>query len=196
MSAPWEALVSAVGGSVLAALLLVVAGYFGKRMFEQAIERSAEYHRSMLAQTAELQKADFAQRAEAQKAALAQVSAFDTDLRQRRIPEYTKLWSLTKLLPKWPRANDVTSQDLHKLSKALRDWYFSGGGMLLSAESFDAYSELQDRLAEFLSGQADPAQPISDPDYDRIRGYCSAVRAQLAADIVSRVQRRWYSLPD
>ncbi|HSU15018.1 hypothetical protein [Longimicrobium sp.] len=184
MSAPWEALVGIAGGSAVVALLLVLGGYLAKAVFDRGIARSAELHRSVLAQSAE-----------AQKISLAQASAFDTDLRQRRIPEYTELWSLTQLLPRWPRADNVTGQDLRSLSESLRDWYFSGGGMFLSAESFKAYGDLQDRLVEFLDDHSDLVKPISGPDYDRIRQYCSTLRSELTADIVSRVQRREFSLP-
>lgn len=182
MSAPWEALVGIAGGSAFVALLLVLGGYLAKAVFDRGMARSLELHKTLLTQDTE-----------ARKISLAQASAFDTDLRQRRIPEYTKLWALTRLLPKWPRSENVTGHDLHAFTEALRDWYFSGGGMFLSAESFKAYSGLQDCLAEFLAGQSGPVKPITPPEYDRIRQYCSALRTELTADIVSRVQRREFS---
>lgn len=184
MSAPWEALVSIAGGSVFVALLLVLGGYLAKAMFDRGISRSAEIHQSLLAQSAEAQKID-----------LTQASAFDTDLRRRRIPEYRKLWTLTGKLPKWPRAENLAGHDLATFVKELRDWYFGGGGMLLSAESYNAYSNLQDRLADYLRANADLAQPFGGEDYEFIRKHCSALRRELAADIVSRVQRRELSLP-
>jgi len=184
MSAPWEALVSIAGGSMFVALLLVLAGYLAKAIFDRGIARSAEIHQALLAR-----------REETEKVALAQASAFDTDLRKRRIAAYTVLWTLTGTLPKWPRAENLAGHDLLTFTKALRDWYFSGGGMLLSAESYDAYRHLQDYLAKFLGAMADFAQPLGGEDYERIRKHCSALRRELAADIVSRVQRREFSLP-
>jgi hypothetical protein len=184
MSVPWEALVQMVGGSAFVALLLILGGYLAKSIFDRGIARSSEIHQSLLAQSAE-----------AQKIALAQASAFDTDLRRRRIPEYRKLWTLTGRLPKWPRAENLAGHDLRTLSGELREWYFGGGGMLLSAESYDAYRNLQDRLADYLGANADLTQPLGGDEYELIRKHCSALRRELAADIVSRVHRREFSLP-
>jgi hypothetical protein len=230
MSAPWEALVSVAGGSVLGALLIVLAGYVGKRMFDRAVARSeavhaaaqtrslethkavlggiaeeqknlftrsletykaqlgeiAEEQKSLLALGLETHRALLSQAAEEQKNLLAQAAAVDTDLRERRIPVYTRLWLLTRLLPKWPRAEGIKRRDLHSLSEHLRKWYFEGGGMFLSSESVEAYKKLQDELARFYSERQPLTEPITDEEYDEFRGYCSALRTELTNDIVSR----------
>ena len=208
MSAPWEALVSVAGGSVLGALLILLAGYVGKSVFDRAVARSeaihqavqarslethkallggiAEGQKNLLAQSLETHRALLSQAAEEQKNLLTQAAAVDTDLRERRIPHYTKLWALTRLLPKWPRAEGITHKDLRELSEHLRKWYFEGGGMFLSRVSVGAYKQLQDELARFLSTRQPLTARITDEEYEEFRGYCSALRTALTNDIVSR----------
>ncbi len=109
----------------------------------------------------------------------------DLDLRTRRIEVYKELWKATAVLPKWPRAADVTYEDLLKLSETLRDWYFQKGGMYLSHTAHhDGYVPLQDALADVLKSRA--TGPITDPHYDAIRDRCSTLRTALARDIQSR----------
>ena len=109
----------------------------------------------------------------------------DLDLRQRRIQVYAELWKSTAILPKWPRAEDVTYEKLLSFSESLRGWYFERGGMYLSQTTHDkAYSPLQDALADTL--KSDKSGPISKDDYCSIREHCSMLRRALAGDINSR----------
>jgi hypothetical protein len=109
----------------------------------------------------------------------------DLDLRKRRIDVYTELWEATAVLPKWPRAQDVTYEALLALSQTLKTWYFRRGGMYLSRTTHrDAYSPLQDTLADIL--KTNSAGPVSAEHYDLVRERCSALRTALASDIESR----------
>jgi hypothetical protein len=104
----------------------------------------------------------------------------------RQVDAYRALWSLTGLLPKWPRDKTVSYQQLAELSRSLRDWYFgAAGGLFLTSRAYSRYAELQDAL------QAPPANsglgPISDEDYDEVRGLCSVLRRQMALDVGTRV---------
>ena len=186
MSAPWEALVTIAGGSALSALLILIAGYAVKRLFDRQIKRSEDLHATMLGQNLDTHRALLGFAADERRNVLAQASAFDTDLRERRIPVYTELWRLTRLLPKWPRATGITGHHLRSFSENLRKWYFSGGGMFLSYESVDAYKHLQDELAAFLAGRPSLSESITGPEYDWFRECCSALRTELTNDIVSR----------
>lgn len=94
--------------------------------------------------------------------------------------EERHVWTLTKLLPKWPRNDRLTGKDLRGFSEDLRDWYFGGGGMFLSHESVKAYKNLQNELTGYLTGQEDLAKPLLIPDYDRVRDFCSALRTELS----------------
>jgi hypothetical protein len=109
----------------------------------------------------------------------------DLDLRKRRLDVYRELWEATALLPKWPRANDVTYEKLFEFSIALRTWYFKKGGMFLSRSTQrDFYSTLQDKLSKILDDNK--SGPISDEHYNDVRNSCSALRTALASDIQSR----------
>lgn len=109
----------------------------------------------------------------------------DLDLRKRRIDLYEELWKATAVLPKWPRAQGVTYEALLALSETLKTWYFQRGGMYLSRTAHrDAYSPLQDTLANILGTQS--TGPISDQHYELVRDRCSALRTALANDIESR----------
>lgn len=109
----------------------------------------------------------------------------DLDLRKRRIEVYGELWKYTALLPKWPRAEDVTYEQLRTLSENLRQWYYEVGGMYLSRTAHnEAYGPLQGAIAKVLGGGG--SGPLSVADYESVRQKCSVLRSQLAADIESR----------
>lgn len=102
-----------------------------------------------------------------------------------RLSAYKALWTLTQVLPKWPRKADADYNDLTAFTSQLRDWYFvGGGGLFLSRNSHTAYSAVQNTLTAILG--ASPSGPISAEDYDAVRESCSALRSQLARDIGAR----------
>lgn len=113
------------------------------------------------------------------------IGEIDLDLRKRRIEAYAKLWQYTSLLPKWPRAEDVTYEQLTELSRALRQWYYETGGMYLSRTTHDqGYGPLQGTIAKVVGeGRTGPLSPA---DYEAVRQRCSALRSLLAADVESR----------
>lgn len=119
------------------------------------------------------------------EAALIQV---DVDLRLRRIAVYEPLWKLTALLPRWPRNDDLSYEELHRFSQALRQWYFDGGGMYLSrTTNANGYYPLQLALEKLLSQHKTGKLSHESPDdYGAIRDCCSTLRSHLAADIASR----------
>lgn len=101
------------------------------------------------------------------------------------VSAYRRLWALTDVLPRWPKRDDATYEDLGGLSERLRAWYFTdGGGMFLSREAHGAYSELQEGLTAMVSGHAGGA--LTDEHYEHIRLLCSALRSRLAAAIGAR----------
>ena len=104
----------------------------------------------------------------------------------QQMDAYRALWSLTGLLPKWPRETTVSYQKVAEFSRSLRDWYFgSAGGLFITSRTYSQYAELQERL------QASPpdsrAELISEDDYDEIRHLCSLLRRQMAVDLGTRV---------
>jgi hypothetical protein len=111
---------------------------------------------------------------------------YDKDLRGRRIPEYIKLWKLTDLFPKYGRTKDPTAADVREFTVSLKDWYFEGGGMLLSKSSRDTYFALQDALGGLPALTLPNGRPLDEAVYERIRKKCSALRTALVEDVGSR----------
>ncbi len=102
-----------------------------------------------------------------------------------RIAAYRTLWALTRLLPKWPRAGNVSYSKLRTFSAALRDWYFlGGGGIFLSRPAHGAYSSVQNTLQAILGDRVSGL--IAEEHYDEVREVCSTLRSQLAKDIGAR----------
>jgi hypothetical protein len=108
----------------------------------------------------------------------------DEALRSERLVQYKKLWLITGRLPQWPRAALVQG-DLVAMSEALRDWYFQDGGIYLSTKSRTLYTGVQESIATAGAGR-DAGAAVDDPDYDRIRAACSALRSALTNDLASR----------
>lgn len=106
-------------------------------------------------------------------------------LTAERAAAYKRLWELTGVLPKWPRARNVPYSRLREFSSDLRDWYFSGaGGLFLSRSAHSAYSAVQNTLEAILSKRV--SGMISAEHYDEVRELCSALRTELARSIGAR----------
>jgi hypothetical protein len=108
----------------------------------------------------------------------------DESLRGKREKDYVALWQLTGILPAWPKAA-VTYAELDDRSRALRDWYFAGGGIYLSVEARAAYGAAQQALRAAIEAAADPAAQL-EGDYDRLQAALSALRTELTRDLLSR----------
>jgi hypothetical protein len=128
----------------------------------------------------------YADRASARLTATLRLSAtIDLDLRNHRLTAYKSLWLETSLLPKRPRASDVTYEALRNFRDRLRQWYFETGGIFLSTSAQKlGFVPLQDVLCAAL--QDAPDGPISDELYNRVQEHCSRLRSLLASDIQSR----------
>ena len=77
------------------------------------------------------------------KSALEMRSKIDEALLHKRTELYKVLWDKTKILPKWPREDNVTYEKLICFSTELRKWYFDGGGLYLSRSAQRAYAKVQ-----------------------------------------------------
>ena len=110
----------------------------------------------------------------------------DEGLREKREKDYLALWQLTGVLPLWPKA-EVSYAELDERSRALRDWYFAGGGLYLSTEARLAYGEAQKALSAAIEAAPDPAALLDrGGDYDRLQAVLSALRTELTRDLLSR----------
>jgi hypothetical protein len=111
-----------------------------------------------------------------------------SDLSNKRFETYKDIWGIMQIMPKWPRAKDVTHQKLEDFSIQLRDWYFQKGGWLLSVNSRKDYGFLQECLQQAIKGKQ-MNDHITDSDYDTIQSACSKLRTQLTEDLQSRIRR-------
>jgi hypothetical protein len=172
---PWEIILAALGSSSLTAIILIVVGLtLAQKFIEQGVSSAARRFESSLIQAEE-----------AYKKAVDLSTQIDIHLREQRITVYGTLWKETKILPRWPRATDVTYADILGFSEKLRSWFFiEQGGMWLSTVTRQAYGNLQETIWKILPQR--PAGPITEEDYDAILAKCSALRAELTTDLVSR----------
>lgn len=168
---PWTEILGGATGGL--AVLIVAALFLGKVVTEKIADTATKLVEDRLRRAEELHKSS-----------LAFVSAVDTDLRTKRIPVYAELWEKTGVLPMWPWNTELEYQDLHQLTRELRDWYFKRGGMYLSASARDTYFEVQKSINAIL--EKDQAGRVSHDDYKAIRDKCSALRTELAEDLLSR----------
>jgi hypothetical protein len=112
----------------------------------------------------------------------------DESLRAKRADLYMKLWQLSGILPRWPRAKKVTYRVLEERSGQLRDWYYEeGGGIYLSEASRKAYGAAQEAINEVVDAKgARTEQVVSDADYKRVMEACSRLQTRLSGDLHSR----------
>jgi hypothetical protein len=107
-------------------------------------------------------------------------------LRSKRIGQYSELWQLTGLFPKYAREAAVTLADVRAISINLRSWYFKSG-MFLSDQGRDAYFDYQRALNEVLKKMAlSPTTPLEEPTYEYLRSLGSEFRTALVWDVGTR----------
>lgn len=85
------------------------------------------------------------------KSALEMRSKIDEELLHKRTELYKDLWDKTRILPKWPREDNVSYEKLISFSTELREWYFNGGGLYLSRSAQRAYARVQDAICPLSS---------------------------------------------
>jgi hypothetical protein len=97
-------------------------------------------------------------------------SQYDKDLRDKRLAQYSELWKLTGIFPKYAREKQLSHQDLQGLKVTLREWYFTKGGMFLSDTARDAYFALQEELKS-VSDNLNTSQSVvlDEVAYERLR---------------------------
>jgi hypothetical protein len=128
----------------------------------------------------------------------------DEDLLAARREAYKELWSLTAVVPAWPRDKDLTFARLESLSKDLRKWYFDDGGILLSEEARSAYGKAQCELTGLIEKNNPGAavdggerkQPLPGErdrsSYGKAQSALSSLRTELTRDLLSRTRSGWF----
>lgn len=168
---PWNEILGGATGGL--AVVIIAALFLGKLISEKMADAATKLLEGRLKRAEEIQRAS-----------LAFATVIDTDLRTRRIPVYADLWKMTGLLPIWPWNTELQYEALHQLTGELRDWYFKTGGMYLSSNARDAYFEVQKSINGVI--QRGRTGRIDDGDYKAVRETCSALRTELAEDLLSR----------
>ena len=123
------------------------------------------------------------------KSALEMRSKIDEELLNKRTELYQDLWDKTKILPKWPRKDDVTYENLISFSTDLRKWYYDGGGLYLSRTAQKAFARVQDAIwnqTHCKDKDEKKDKLIKAKEYDVIRIYCSRLRTEITNDLLSR----------
>lgn len=188
----WTDLLSALGGATVIVGAIAFLGRIiaeksaeaAMKRFESSLKRAEAEHSSILERTEAEHSALLKNIEELNKSTLAFTNSVDTDLRTRRIDVYSELWEKTGTLPLWPRNRELRYADLQNLNLAFRDWYFKKGGIYLSRNAREAYGELQRHLVSVLAASSDSL--VTDSDYESIQKKCSALRAELTKDLLSR----------
>lgn len=113
---------------------------------------------------------------------------YDTDLREKRIPQYLELWKLLQDWAKYARPKQLTVDDLNKLAGSLRQWYFEKGGLFLSDSSRDAYFDLQEAIKDVLVARTKTStdSKIDEPTFETVRAKGSTLRTALTRDVGTR----------
>jgi hypothetical protein len=121
---------------------------------------------------------------------------YDSDLRKSRLGVYPSLWSALEPLAKYARdpPGYPDREEIGELSVALRTWYFETGGLFLSAESRQAYFDLQDALTVVVTSErwtaSDLAEELDEDMFEALRQLGSWLRTTLtyghAAPILAR----------
>jgi hypothetical protein len=125
---------------------------------------------------------------------------YDSDLRKSRLGVYPSLWSALEPLAKYAREPPgyPDREEIGKLSVALRKWYFEKGGLFLSAESRQAYFDLQGALTIVVTSErwtaGDLAEELDEHTFEALRQLGSWLRTTLTYDVGTR--RRFSLAPE
>jgi hypothetical protein len=126
------------------------------------------------------------------KAVLAIREKANEELRGLRIATYPIVYQLTAPLSLWPPAS-MSYDDLFQLNLALRRWYFTSGGLYLSARSRERFGEMKQLICAHLDGINDEtsldAVDVPSDAYKDLTTTVRAFRNALTEDLETRRQR-------
>ncbi len=115
-------------------------------------------------------------------------ATYDIELRRRRIDAYGDLWKLLEPLAYWAPARPVTYATLASVSRSLRSWYFTSGGLVLSRTTRAPYFNLQQALTETSAGDRAPSdEPLDEATLEIVKGLASRLRTASTEDVATRV---------
>jgi hypothetical protein len=110
-----------------------------------------------------------------------------SDLWNKRYNAYTKIWKMTQAIPRWPKNDSLTYQQLVDLSVGFQEWYFNDGGILLSESGREKYGTMQEGITNILNHQkTERSSPVNEPDYNSALASCSQFRTAITSELLSR----------
>jgi hypothetical protein len=125
---------------------------------------------------------------------------YDAELRTSRLEVYPALWCVLEPLAKYARdpPGFPKRQEIDELSVGLRKWYFEWGGLYLSAESREAYFDLQEALTVVIESErwtfVDVEEEVEKDTFEDLRHLGSWLRTTLTYDVGTR--RRFSLAPE
>jgi hypothetical protein len=115
-------------------------------------------------------------------------SLYDIELRRKRIDAYGELWKLLEPLAYWSPPEPPTYRTLGSVSRALRSWYFTSGGLVLSTRTRAPYFNLQQALTELTGDdRATSDEPLDDDTKEIVKALASRLRSASTDDVATRV---------
>jgi hypothetical protein len=112
MNVPWQFFGSL---SAVSAILIFVGFYLGRQLIDHLERRVSRPLESAVKRAETLYEKEV---------------ELGLDLRSKRETCYRDLWRLTGLLPRWPKASDVTYAKVLERSRNCRDWFLMAAGCI------------------------------------------------------------------
>lgn len=104
------------------------------------------------------------------------------DLWAARFSSFKELWAITAALPRyWPEVPPRSV--VRTTSDSLHEWFFRGGGLLLTNEARDRYFDVQNALHQIEINGETPDAPLNAADMARLFQVGEALRVQLCVDL-------------
>jgi hypothetical protein len=114
------------------------------------------------------------------------LNQLDQSLTEHRSTVYSKLWTMTGEISKYPRNLEFSPSDAANLMNKLRKWYFEEhGGLYMSAATQKRYIAFQAALDSFSKSDENDAK-VCAKHYDTAQSRGSALRTGMTRDLRSR----------
>ncbi len=104
-------------------------------------------------------------------------------LREKRAEFYTELYRLLKPLARYDLPEPLTGNVLKGVSAGMRDWYFDGGGLYLSAGAREPYFDLKAEIELVVQEEEAAGAPLTPGQFDRVLERASRLRAEMRQDL-------------
>ncbi|MGZ6575529.1 MAG: alpha/beta fold hydrolase [Solirubrobacteraceae bacterium] len=112
---------------------------------------------------------------------------YDIKLREERIGAYKLLWKELDRLAYYAPEQPLTYGVANELATALRAWYFSVGGLLMSARTREPYFDLQRALKSVGDAHAGRDTELPRATGDALKQLGSRLRTSTTDDVATRV---------